>query len=421
VSGVRRLILSGLLCTAASGVAAQSVVAPPPPARPDTVGPEQLRDFSLGGNRQGAEQPAPTAPTGPAPAATATLPPATREATPGSPAPTAERPAAQRTEARPAPAVTRPAREVTVALPQPRADTPAAAAPTLPDFGFSPATPSPAPGSLLPPPLPSGPPVVPADEGSRTAILWPLLALLAALGGGLLWWLRRNRSEPEEEFGQLAFAGAPASASAPAPSPRPAPPPVARSAAPPAATPQPAAQPAPRPGNVGVVSSRLRAWLDLDVGIRVAAMTTEELQLEVDILLTNSGSAPAREIAVEALLLNAGPEQETELAHFYARPEPEQQSPDAIAPMGQLALSATLKMSRVAFREYAAGTGKVMVPVVALSAGYKAGGSRGRTSGAFLVGRGEPGAEKLAPLPTDQGAKGFARLAARRLPGGERR
>lgn len=153
----------------------------------------------------------------------------------------------------------------------------------------------------------------------------------------------------------------------------------------------------------------------------MAAVTPEELQLQVDILLTNSGSAPAREIAVEAIVLNAGPDQGAEIARFYARPDADGQAPDVVPPMGQLALSATLKLPRSAFREYAAGETTVVVPVVALNAGYKAGPTRGRTSAAFLVGRSGTSAEKLGPLPTNQGAKGFAKLAARRLPESVRR
>jgi len=420
VSGARRLILSLLLGLSGSAAAAQSVVAPPPPPRPDTVGPEQLRDFSLGGNRQGAEQPPATTPTRPAPAATATLPPARREPAPSARTPGAVQPAPERPQPRPSAPATRPADTVTVGLPGATPEAPAGQPPAgtgLPSFGF-PSAATPAPVTTLPAPLPSVASTVPAeqtDDGGWTSSLLPLLALLVALGGGLLWWLRRARTEADEEsYGQLAFAGAPSQAPPASPPPPPAP---RLSPAPPVAAPQPA----PKPASVGVVSSRLRAWLDLDIGVRVAAMTETELQLEVDILLTNSGSAPAREIAVEALLLNAGPEQDADIARFFARPEPPEQSPDVVAPMGQLALSATLKMPRASFVEYAAGSGKVMVPVVALSAGYRAGSNRGRTSAAFLVGRGDPGAERLGPLPTDQGAKGFARLAARRLPGGERR
>lgn len=408
VSGVRRLILMLVIGVAPGLAAAQSnVVAPPPPPRAGTVGPEQLRDFSLGGTREQpreqAPEPAETTPTRPAPAVT--TPVVRTPPQPSSERPTRTSPAEQATPQSRGAAPTRPAETATVALPP--APQPAEPTTQAPSF-FPPATPAP-----LPPPGPianDAPSPVAADEDSGwLGTLLPILAVLAALGAAAFWWLRRSRSEPAEQgFGQLAFAGAPATAPAPRPAPQP---PVAA----------PAPSPAPRPASVGIVSSRLRAWLELEIGVRAAAMTEDELQLQVDIVLTNSGSAPAREIAVEALVLNAGPEQDAEIARFFGRPDADGHAPDVVPPLGQLALSTTLKMSRAAFREYAAGTGKVMVPVVALNAGYKAGSAQGRTSAAFLVGRSATQSDKLGPLPTDQGAKGFARIAARRLDAGLRR
>jgi hypothetical protein len=413
VSGVRRLFISFLLSGLASAATAQSnVVAPPPPPRADTVGPEQLRDFALPGTRQQPQPaetpPAATTPTRPASAATTTLPPATRERTPPATAPRTTA-----TPAQSAPPATRPAETVSLALPgtQAPAATPPATAGTTPSSPFDLPAPTAVPeGSLgLPVPAPTVPTPITSDEADSGWLLTLLPFLLVALAGAAFawWWPRRRRAEAEEtSYGQLAFAGAPTGATntTTAPAPRPAPAPV----------PQPEA-PARAP-SVGLVSSRLRAWLELDLAIRIAAITDEELLLEVDILLTNSGSAPAREIAVEALLINAGPEQGKEIATFYARPDATDFARDSVAPMGQMALSATLKLPRAAFLEYAVGGGKVVVPIVALNAGYKAGSSRGRTSAAFLAGRAGVDAEKLGPFPTDQGAKGFNRLGLKRLP-----
>ena len=415
MSGVRRLFFLSLLSSLAAGAAAQSnVVAPPPPSRADTVGPEQLRDFALPGTRQQQQQqaetpPATTTPTRPAAAATTTLPPATRERPPAATAP--------RTTATPsqsAPPATRPAETVSLPLPgaQEPAATPPATASTPPTSPFDLPAPTAVPeGNLgLPAPAPTVPAPITSDETDSGWLLTLLPFLLVALAGAAFawWWPRRRRAEAEEMgYGQLAFAGAPGGATtepARAPAPRPAPAPA----------PQPEA-PARAP-SVGLVSSRLRAWLELELAIRVAAITDEALQLEVDILLTNSGSAPAREIGVEALLINAGPEQGKEIATFYARPDATDFARDSVAPMGQMALSATLKLPRAAFQEYAVGGGKVVVPIVALNAGYKAGSSRGRTSAAFLAGRAGADAEKLGPFPTDQGAKGFNRLGLKCLP-----
>lgn len=405
VSGVRRLLLLLPLSWIASAAGAQSnVVAPPPPPRTDTVGPEQLRNFALPGTQQPAQQaetpPATsTTPTRPAPTTTTTLPPPVRERAPAPAAePRDEGPATRQERG------SRPADSVSVPLPS-------ATAPSIGEStALGPVTLPPpttvgggSSGSVLPAPvIPAPVSSEPADDGWPGWLL-PLLAAVAAAGILAWWWMRRDRrGEAEQDFGELAFAGAPATL-APRPAPAPRPEPVA---------PEPPA----RAPSVGLVSSRLRAWLDLDLGLRVAAMTEEELVLEVDILLTNSGSAAAREIAVEALLINAGPEQGVEIGTFYARPDATDFARDGVAPMNQMALSATLKMPRGAFREYAVGGGKVVVPIVALNASYKAGSSRGRTSAAFLVGRAGADAEKLGPFPTDQGAKGFNRLGLKRLP-----
>lgn len=415
VSGVRRLFLFLLLSGLASVAAAQSnVVAPPPPSRADTVGPEQLRDFALPGTReQPAQQDAPaaTTPTRPAPVTTTALPPATRAPAPAGTATRQPAPSAQTSSSPSRPADT-------VSVPLPRAEAPApSTSSTQSSAGSAPlilppatAAPEAQPTQYDPTPSVSPPPSSEGSDSGWTKLLLPFLALVIAGAGLAWWWPRRRRAEAEDSgFGQLAFAGAPAGAiTEPAPAARPAP----------APTPAPAPQPdAPvRAPSVGLVSSRLRAWLDLEIGIRVAAITENELRLEVEILIANSGSAAAREIAVEALLINAGPEQGKELTAFFARPDADGFAKDTVAPMGQMALAATLTMPRAAFQEYAVGDGKVVVPIIALNAGYKAGSSRGRTSAAFLAGRAGADPEKLAPFPTDQGAKGFSRLGLRRLP-----
>ncbi|WP_152569590.1 MULTISPECIES: hypothetical protein [Sphingomonas] len=418
VFGVRRLFVSFLLSGLASAAAAQSSpVAPPPPPRADTVGPEQLRNFALPGSSQEQPatdtRPATTTPTRPARAATTTLPPASRERTTLVPPPIAG-------TGRAAAPASRPAETVSVALP--RTQAPAAA--TTVSTATTPALSSAAPtGTALPTaplfpgsdssvPVSTAPiPATTEEPASNWLTTWlPILALVAAGGLFAWWWPRRKRAGADEGFGQLAFAGGPAALSpepvrAPAPRPVPAPQPEAPVRAP----------------SVGLVSSRLRAWLDVDLGVRVAAITDEEYSLEIDIVLTNSGSAAAREIAVEALLINAGPDQEQEVKAFFARPDADGFAAETVAPMGQTAFSATLKMPRGAFREYAVGGGSVVVPIVALNTGYKAGSSRGRSSAAFLVGRAGADADKLGPFPTDQGPKGFNRLGLKRLPDQVRR
>lgn len=401
MSGVRRLSLLLLLSAAASPAAAQSnVVAPPPPAREDTVGPEQLRDFSLGGNRQ---QPAETTPP-PGRPATPPAPAATQEA----PARTTERPAAT---ARPtAPTTSQSTPDVTASAPADTTPSPSAPS-TQPGFDLGQTGSAPLSSSPYAPP-PSVP--VPLETDDDQLPTWPwLLALLAVLGGAAFLFLRR-RSSAEASYGQLAFAGG---APAPEPAPAPAPPPVV----PPRPRSDPPAKPAQAPTGGGIVSTRLRAWLDIEVSVRAAVLTEQDLQLQIDILITNSGSAPARDVAVEAVILNGGPQQDKELARFFGRPDATTAAAESLAPYGQLPLQTVVKLPKEQWQEYAAGDRRLLIPVVALNAGYRAGSGQGRTSAAFLVGRGGGEGGKLGPLRTDQGPRPFPSLEARRLDPGARR
>nr|WP_294170977.1 hypothetical protein [uncultured Sphingomonas sp.] len=410
------LLLAGALITSAGAPASaqNNVVAPPPPPREGTVGPEQLRDFSLGGSRsqqpEGAREPSaeqgtpvgnPDRPAAaPAPAPRTVVPPPTSrvEQAAGGARPSASPAPSPAPSSEAAPATS-------LNLPPP---TPAPSASfdfNSPGFGNSA-------GGAVDPIAPA--PV--SDEGG--APMWPwLLAFAAVVAGALLLWSRRrSKGEDQLDSGGLAFAGG----ASPSAEPRREPQPAAPRASVPA--PQPAPAPAPsHPKGVGIVSTRLRPWLDLDVHVTAAVLTEEELQLHLQLLVANSGSVPARQVGVEVAPLNAGPEQEGELATFFARPDPAPQAAEMIAPLDHAALQAVVRMPRAAFREYAAGEGRVLVPLVAVNVGYRAGSSTGRTSGAFLIGRGSGSSEKLGPLRTDPGPREFRGVIARALPGGVRR
>ncbi|WP_294171641.1 hypothetical protein [uncultured Sphingomonas sp.] len=407
------LLVGALVASAEAPASAQSnVVAPPPPPREGTVGPEQLRDFSLGGSNtqrtEPAEQPPPqqsapvTSPDRPAVAR--------RTPTPVTNSPTEREGVAERAPAGSAPAsgsapATAAAPTTSLALPPP---TPAPSA----SFDFN------SPGFGTPPSGPAVPALPPPVSEENGASMWPwLLAFAVVIAGGLfLWSRRRTGSDGQLEDGALAFAGAAPAPPAPRPEPRPAAP---RAAA-------PSAQPAPalalsHPKGVGIVSTRLRPWLDLEVQVAAAALTEEELQLHLQLVVANSGSVPARQVGVEVLPLNAGPDQDRELATFFARPDPQPQAAEMIAPLDQAVLQTVVRMPRTAFREYAAGEGRVLVPLVALNVVYRAGNSMGRTSRAYLIGRGAADSEKLGPLRTDPGPREFRGMVARSLPGGVRR
>lgn len=404
-------VLAALLSAApaaAQNNSAASVPVPPAPApREDTVGPEQLRDFSLPGTvTRRSEQPAEAAPARPV-------------------APTPQ-PSAVATQ-RPAPTQARPA--VTAPVVTPVEQAPASAPRSVP---------SPAPSFDLPPPTPATPtepgsgsaavPAAPLPTDSPSSIspsvtddlpIWPwlLAAALAAVAGGL--WLRRRRAFAEDE-GRLAFAGAaaepaPAQAPVPAAAPRaaaqPAPPPIRPTAE------QPPAAPAP----VGIISSRLRPWVDLEFAPIRALLSDTEAMIEFEISALNSGSVPARQVTIEAIILNAGTEQDEELASFFARTETPDQGIEVIQPLARLPFRSQVRLPRERIREYLIEGRRLFVPLVAFNAAYRWSGGTGRTSLSCLVGRTGADAEKLGPFRLDQGPRGWRDLGARLLPNAVRR
>ena len=392
-----RLLLPLLMLSSATSAWAQSnVVAPPPPPREGTVGPEQLRDFSLGGNRG-----APAEPPAATPPAAADRSPATETAPLPRPVP-AQRPAADAAANRPANNSTAPAGTASVALPPP------APAQDEPGFDFGPATPAPQPSASAPELTPFVPDPVADPAGGGMPSYLPWLAALAALATAG-WWFLRRRSSQQVDPGRLAFAGATAE-----------PPPATPLPVPAAPQPAPAPAAAPVPGG-GIVSTRLRAWLDCDLSVRAVVLTETELQLHLDLLLTNSGSVPARNIAIEALVLNAGSTQDAELATFFARPDGAAAAAEMLAPLDSLPLQPVVRMARGAFREYAAGGGQVVVPVLAFNVGYRAGSMDGRSSAAFLVGPPAKGSDKLAPFRTDTGPRTWTPIGMHPLDGRIRR
>lgn len=171
----------------------------------------------------------------------------------------------------------------------------------------------------------------------------------------------------------------------------------------------------------GIVSTRLRPWVDLEFAPVRAVLSDDEAVIEFDLLAVNSGSVPARDVVIEGVILNAGAEQDKELATFFARPQASAEGIEVIPPLGRVPLRSQVRLPRGAIREYAAEDRRLFVPVVAFNAAYRWSGGTGRTSASFLVGLGQPGADKLGPLRVDQGPREWRGLAAKLLSPGERR
>jgi hypothetical protein len=361
------------------------------PASEDAVGPAQLRDFSINGTvTRRADAPAPAQP---APAQAAT--------TPTTPTLTASRnsaPAASATaESRQAGAQQRSAEASAAsggfAMPAP---TPSSGQPP----SFAPAT-FPQPTSAVSSPV--------EDTGSDSFPLWPwIAALLAAIGAGA-WYFRRQRSG-------YAFAGAGGDASAFDLSPAPAPPHAAPIPKPQPAprAPVPDAAPAPKPATapVGIVSTRLRPWLEIEFSPEAAIVDDEKGAIQFEVTLFNSGSAPAREVHVEGALFNASPDQDQVLGQFFAQPGGQGGDRITVPPLQRMSFRSVVSLPREQLRLFEVEGRTLFVPLVGFNAVYSFSNGQGQTSTSFIVGRNSNG-EKMAPFRIDQGAKTFRGLGAR--------
>jgi hypothetical protein len=406
--GAWRLTIAGLAAGLLRGplpALAQEAPAPATTNAPaaDTVGPRELQNFSLQGNvtrpaDQPAQQPVAERPTAarqqPAVTVPAAREPARRTAEASTPAPRATTPAPrQLAQAKPE------------SQPQPQPIIPA-------DASALPTTPAPSPASA--PAFPATPDT-PAEH--RFPLLpWILAAIALAASGIFLFW--RSRSRPAVAGGpQIDMFAAPEPA--PAPAPRPAPAPAPRSAPAPPRAETPPAPPPPMPA--GIVSTALRPWVDISAQPLRCIVSDDSVTIEFELELFNSGNAPARDILVEALIVNAGPTQDQELAAFFARPPGPGNRIELIHPLSRTAFTTQVVTARDHISVLEAAGRELFVPLLAFNAFYRRGSGDAQTSVAYLLGRDGNGGGKMAPFRIDQGARVFRGLGARQLPNGVRR
>ena len=391
---------------AAVPAAAQNVsaAAPPSTSNPGNIGPGELSNFTLNGTvTRPADRPAVTAPppTADAPATTTAAP--VRDERPAASAPVPN-------------SATQPGATDTELFRRP---------PTLPDASAASSV------EAVPPPTSE---VVRAavPEASGGFSLWPwIVALFAIGGGGLLWFGRKRRAGQR----YAAAGNAPIDIlRAPAPAPRPDPivSPPAGAAAPsttarkplPTTLMPPPSRPEPRPDPIipgGIVSTGLRPWIDVELTPDRALLDEQGAAIAFEVTLYNSGSAAARDVIVEAKLLNAGASQDVELSAFFTADSTVSDSIPQIAPYARIPLRSAVRLPRAAISEYDYEGRKLFMPLVAVSVRYRWSSGDGQSAVGFLVGQGAEGQEKLAPLRIDRGARSWNGLGVRRYEKGVRR
>jgi hypothetical protein len=366
------LIAAALVTGAAGAVWAQDTNS--------VVGPPQLKDFQLPGQRTTPPAATPPAPQPrPAPAPTRAAPPA---ATPAPRRETPPRPA-ERTRPRTAP------------QPAPQA------APTPAPAIRQPAPPLPAPVQAPPPgaqaqPAPS--PVATTPAPSNFNRLWLLLLIPLAGLAGFAWLRLGRRREEQDEQDRASLAGTLGAArwveeEAPAPAPAPA------EAQP---EPEPAAQPA-------------RAWLEIDIAPDRAAATDTQAVLHYELTLRNTGQLAARNIRIDSRLFNAS--QDADIADFLAGPIHDRSgSPHiAIPPGEELRLGSAAGMAKEEVQAIQVQGRTIFVPSLATKVAYDwdGGAASGRTARAWLVGRETETSEKMGPFRLDLGPRIYRQVGRR--------
>ena len=389
-------VAAGLLLAAAPLPAQDNAAdSEPPPAASGNIGPRELSNFSINGT---VTRPAERQPVAQPPVETAREP-APRVAAPATssedrPAPT--RSVAQSRSSQPEP------RAATDPIPS-RADSirPAGSAASAAAPGFT----TPAPAAL-------------PDEAPAGFSPLPWIAALLLLGAGAMAYFGlQRRSRPYATSGASELV-------AREPTPRPAPPP-------PAARQPPLKPPVQPPRTVtsslrapaqpaGVVSASLRPWIELELEPSQAMVTDEHAAIAFDVTLFNSGSAPARDVAVEACLINAGQQQDVQLTQFYTTPGDVRDKIPAVAPMARVTLKSAVRLPREAVQEYEVEGRKLFMPMVAVNSRYRWSSGEGQSAASFLVGRGANDGDRLGPLRLDKGVRGWKGLAARRYEKGIR-
>jgi hypothetical protein len=386
--GLRIAALALALGIAAAPLGAQNAVVPANSSE-TVVGPPQLQDFSLDGTVTRRAEPPPAQQQPPQSQTSERVRPALAES-------------ADATPLRQQAVQQQPTRQPT----RDGAQASSAAEPTATSLAS---------GQLfdLPPPTqaqptgftPSLPAEVPAaettDDGSSGLLSMPWLLALLAAAGAAAWYFLRQRP-------RLAYAGGAAELSERQADPQTRPEPLKRS-------PMPTPAPAPAPAlPQGIVSTRLRPWLDIAVAPHSCRLSDDGATVEFDVTLVNSGSAPARDVQVEAAMINADPAQDEQINGYFARPAGKGEPIAAIAPLKSVTLRSAVTMPRDQLRLFEVDGRKLFVPLIAFNALYRHSAGGGQTSAAFLLGRDGKG-EKMAPFLFDQAPRQFSGLAAREL------
>ena len=138
----------------------------------------------------------------------------------------------------------------------------------------------------------------------------------------------------------------------------------------------------------------------------------DKATIQFDVAVYNSGSAPARDVLIEASMFNAGPAQDQEISAFFQHPVAKGDRIPAIPPLKRVALKSAVSLTLEQMRQFEVAGKRIFVPLIGFNALYRWSGGDGQTSASYLVGR-DTKSEKMAPLRLDLGPRIFRGLGAR--------
>jgi hypothetical protein len=402
--GMGAALVAGVI--AAAPLAAQENEAAAEPPAEEAIGPSELSGFNLQGTvTRPSPQPAEQAPA---------VRPDTAQPIPAQRAPAVTAAPPERSVGTAAPSAGR--------VPSPPAATQSTTRDSTPGQQVGPA----ATGTLASPGAAAA--VLPPIEEGFSFLPW-LAALLLAVGAGTIFLFLRRRQAEAAGVGEIDIVSPrvaeprsePARPSQDLP-PQPGPAAAAPRHDPaPAPNPAPAAQPAPPSDGGAIVSTGLRPWLEVELTPDRALLDDEGAAIAFNVTLFNSGSAPARDVSIQACLINAGAQQDSELGEFYGRERQPGDTIPVIAPFARIPLRTAGRLPKDSIREYEVEGRRLFMPMVAVSTRYRWSSGEGQTGASFMVGKGKDEDARLAPLRTDQGPRSWQALGARRYEKGLRR
>jgi hypothetical protein len=170
---------------------------------------------------------------------------------------------------------------------------------------------------------------------------------------------------------------------------------------------------------VGIVSSRLRPWIDVAFAPLGCIVEDERVTIEFEVQLTNTGGAPARDLLVEASMFNAGATQEQDIGAFFAKPLGQGERIEAIPPLQNVSIRTSLVAPRQNIQLFELAGHQVFVPLIAFNVLYRLSNGPAQTSVAYMLGR-DTKSDKLGPFRVDDAPRSFAKLGTHPLPIGVR-